>query len=158
MITVLACHPAIFLEPLDAFGSETLINIELKGQRKKDSKLAEKVCEIVNKMTFGERVWFSSFDVYLLEQTRKYSPGVPNGFLFTNRSTTPNKNLGPSLIEAVHPYFRVIGKKYVSRMHNDGLRVAVWTVDKLKVAGKCFEANVDVIISNDPGKLINGLC
>lgn len=145
-------------EVLDTIGNDTLINIEIKAHHQKKSNLAEKVCALVNKMSLTNNVWFSSFNANLLHQTRKYSPKIPNGYLYTVHSPVTKFSIRALPLEAVHPHFSVINRKYVERMHRINKRVVTWTVDDLGIARKCFESNVDVIITNDPDKLIQELC
>ncbi len=144
-------------EVLDELGGKTIINIELKTLRTRDCHLAESVCALVKKMELEESVWFSSFRPSLLRQTRKNLPKVPNGYLYSTRSPAQSLMQITTPIEAVHPYYRTVDKKYVARLHNMEKRVAVWTVDDSDAAQRCFDANVDVIISNDPNKMIQTL-
>ena len=144
-------------EVLDEFGQTTLINIELKARYRKDPYLAESVCTLISKMGLADRVWFSCFNPYLLRQTRKLLPSIPNGYLYTIHSPIKRMKIANMPVEAVHPYFGAISKEYVSRMHNLNKRVVVWTVDDLEVAQKCIAAKVDVIITNDPGSILHML-
>lgn len=141
-------------EVLEELGRKTLINIELKGLQRKELHLAESVCVLVKKMALEEHVWFSSFKPYLLHLTRKYLPKVPNGYLYTMQSPVNKFIRITTPIEAVHPYYRMVDRDYVSRMHGFDKRVVVWTVDDTETAQRCIDANVDVIITNDPEKMI----
>ncbi len=144
-------------EVLEEFGGTTIINIELKGLRRKESVLAERVCTLIKKMAVEEYVWFSSFNPYLLRQTRKYLPSVPNGFLYAVQTPINRLQMMTTSFEAVHPYFRMVTRKYVVSMHRMHKRVVVWTVDDIETAQRCVQFNVDVIITNDPEKLIHNL-
>lgn len=55
---------------------------------------------------------------------------------------------GPSIeILRAHP-------KYVSRVHDKGGQVHVWTVDKKADVSLCLELGVDAIITNRPGRVV----
>jgi glycerophosphoryl diester phosphodiesterase len=138
----------------DTLGDKILMNIELKENHANDEILAQKVCKLVEEKAMEENVWFSSFSKKLLRLTRQYLPEVPNGYLFTVRSPVTRIRLFALPVEAVHPHYNGISEGYVTRMHNLEKRVAAWTVDDIEVAQKCIDAGVDVIITNNPEKLL----
>lgn len=143
-------------EVLDAIGNKILINIELKASRK-ENMLVEKVCELIEKMDVSRSVWFSCFNHRYLRKARKILPTIPNGYLFAVRTLLQRIHEKSTPIEAVHPYFRIVTQRYVEHLHQRNKRVAVWTVDDVDTALKLKEINVDAIITNDPGALIDQL-
>jgi len=138
-------------------GQQTLINIELKDQGGRAEGLEAAVVEVVRRMEMQERVWFSSFKPYALVEARKHAPEIPCGLLYGPL------NMGARLLapvtphEALHPYFPLVSEASVTRAHGRGLRVAVWTLDDEQVARQFADWGVDVIITNEPDKLLAAL-
>lgn len=143
-------------EVFDSIGNKTLINIELKASSN-GYLLGEKVCQLIATMGVGGSVWFSSFNYKYLKQARKVLPSIPNGYLFSVRTLLQRIIEKSTHFEAVHPYYRCVTQKYVERVHRKNQRIAVWTVDDVEAAYKLKDMNVDVVITNEPAKLLKHL-
>ncbi len=144
-------------ETLATLNQQLLFNIELKPAGKRSIELVNAVAEIIQRLHLNRRVWFSSYEPYLLYRMRALRPEIPGGILcyppilFSQLLSliTPH--------EALHPYFELISEKMVRRAHRRGIRLATWTVDSLDVAQQLAGWGVDVLISNEPDKLLKAL-
>jgi len=141
-------------EVLAEVGQRLFINIELKAPPHDTHQLEAKVAALVQRMGMQNRVWFSSFKPYMLQQIRKYAPEIPCGLLYGPLA------LGSLLFapltphEALHPQAQMLTPGMVRRAHRRGLRVITWTVDDLQDAWLFSAWGVDGIISNEPEKLV----
>ncbi|MBC7643472.1 MAG: glycerophosphodiester phosphodiesterase [Flavobacterium sp.] len=129
------------------------INIELKS-----FKAAEKVVELIEKYV-KERKWeyndfvVSSFDWNALQQVRFLNDKIQIGVL-----TATDLDLAfafAKLIKAktINPYFQLLNKENVTKIHNKELEIHTWTVNKASDISKMRILNVDAIISDFPDRI-----
>ncbi len=144
-------------DALSTLGQRLLFNIELKPAGQRSVELVAAVAEIVQRLKMSRRVWFSSYETYLLYRMHVLLPAVPCGILCYPPTLFSRLLSLVTPHEALHPNFRLISKKMVRRVHRKGLRLATWTVDSLEVAQQLADWGVDVLISNEPGKLLKAL-
>ncbi len=141
-------------EVLAEVGQRLIINIELKPSTKSSGGLEEAVVAVVRRMGMLERVWFSSFKPYALYWIRQQEPAVPCGLLYSPL-TFCSRLLAPvTPHEALHPHHSLVREAVVRRAHRRGLRVVTWTVDDEDKAKRFAEWGVDVIITNEPERLL----
>lgn len=141
-------------EVLAEVGQRLIINIELKPSTKSSGGLEEAVVAVVRRMGMLERVWFSSFKPYALYWIRQQEPSVPCGLLYSPL-TFVSRLLAPvTPHEALHPHRSLVREAMVRRAHRRGLRVVTWTLDDEDQAQRFAEWGVDVIITNEPERLL----
>jgi len=141
-------------EVLAEVGQRLIINIELKPSTRGSGGLEEAVVAVVRRMGMLERVWFSSFKPYALYWIRQQEPSVPCGLLYSPL-TFGSRLLAPvTPHEALHPHHSLVRESLVRRAHRRGLRVVTWTVDDEDKAKRFAEWGVDVIITNEPERLL----
>ncbi len=141
-------------EVLAEVGQRLIINIELKPSAKSSGGLEEAVVAVVRRMGMLERVWFSSFKPYALYWIRQQEPAVPCGLLYSPL-TFVSRLLAPvTPHEALHPHRSLVREAMVRRAHRRGLRVVTWTLDDEDKAQRFAEWGVDVIITNEPERLL----
>jgi len=109
--------------------------------------------DVLHKLDVVEKVAVQSFDWIFLEQLRELAPEIRIGAL-------GKKKIGEKKIAEVlklKPDF--IGWKAkdlrqgdVERFHEEGIKVAVWTVDAPSEIRKFVSWGVDAIITNDPAR------
>ncbi len=139
---------------LAALPPDFLINIEIKSIGRRDAALEMAVAAAVQKADAQRRVWFSSFKPYSLFLMRQLLPGAPCGLLY-DRSSITSLLLRPfTPCDALHPYHGDLTPQRVLQMHRAGLRVGVWTVDDPARARLLADWGVDIIISNEPDRLL----
>ena len=144
-------------ELLAELGQQLLFNIELKPAGKQSRELVNAVAEQVEQLAMTTRVWFSSYEPYLLYRMRSLLPEVPCGILYYPPTFFTRLLSLVTPHEALHPNFKLISKRLVKKVHRKGQRLVTWTVDQLDVAQKLTEWGVDVLISNEPDKLLRAL-
>ncbi len=102
------------------------------------------------------RIRVMSFSQLSVRRVRALAPGLPTVFLmdrvplrFRDGSLPFGAGIaGPSIdIIRAHP-------SYVARLHAQGARVHVWTVDQPEDVELCLRLGVDAIITNRPGAVL----
>lgn len=127
------------------------INIELKGGMGTEGNMEKRVLELVEEMSMGRRVLYSSFDHYCLSRIKSLLPTAKTGLLYSNRMYEPWIYAGELRASALHPKFSTVkGAAYIKNAHEVGLKVNVWTVDSPKDMKKAIAFGVDGIITNVP--------
>jgi glycerophosphoryl diester phosphodiesterase len=107
--------------------------------------------EILEKMGVIEKVAVQAFDWDFLRDLRKLSPGLELGAL-GEKKISDEKLLAIVEMKVGFVGWKAQGLKRgdVERLHANGIKVAVWTVDDPKEIRKFVSWGIDAIITNDP--------
>ncbi|MBQ9789463.1 MAG: glycerophosphodiester phosphodiesterase [Lentisphaeria bacterium] len=110
-----------------------------------------------------ERIVIISFKEDALQNINKLTPGFKTNLLCTIKNSEENpeklelsaddlikklKALGVSGVDA--NVGTAIDKKYISQVQKAGLEFHVWTIDKIEVAQKLYDAGINSITTNRP--------
>lgn len=141
-----------------------IMNIEIKPPLDGDMTIVAKTIEAVKAHGLFDKLLISSFSADVLVECKRVDPKCKTGYLYA-----PNKKhfythllfgyVGfAKKIKAdyMHPHFLSVNRRYVRRLHKNGIGINVWTVDKENIALKLLKLGVDGIITNDP-IMVNGL-
>jgi len=126
---------------LDAFGTECLLNIELK-----DVGIAAEVKRLLLERRLERHVIVSSFT---WEELRRLPPEVPTGLL----SLSAGGALPAALelrADAIHPRRDLVTPSLVAAAHEAKLRVHVWTVNDPAEVRRFEQMAVDGIFTDFP--------
>lgn len=125
------------------------INIEIKTSTLQD-KIAEKVLAVVFENGYIEKVLISSFAPRVLKKVNKLTSEIPTALLyhypihFNIVKTLKNLNV----VALIHNY-KFTTQKIVEKIHNVGLKIFVYTVNKPEDIVKMVNIGVDGIITDD---------
>lgn len=128
------------------------VNVELKTTELLYPELPQKLICIARDFAMEDRVLYSSFNHYSLQEIMKIDPKVKTGLLYNLGIVDPwvyAKHLSAS---AIHPHYFIISAlpDTVARCHDNGIMVNVWTVDNPKAIAFMIQCGVDAIITNKP--------
>jgi glycerophosphoryl diester phosphodiesterase len=139
-------------EVLEAVGRKVLINIELTNYATPFDGLVQEVAELVKKHALQERIIFSSFYFPNLMAAHRLLPTVPCAQLILDGGAGWLQRLAARFIEldAEHPYTTDVDEALVTRAHNRGRRVHVWTVNDPADMRRLRSCEVDGIFTDDP--------
>lgn len=149
---------------IDAFKAvrdreEIKINLDLKS-----IKNLSAVQELAEKERLIERVFFTGVDVNWIRPVMAQSPLIP---YYLNATTDKNRRnsleyaqlFADKLVElkciGLNCSFVEISKALVDALHDKGLLVSVWTVDKKSDMKEMQSLSVDNITTRKPDKLFN---
>lgn len=139
-------------------------NIEMKSQPAKPElqpppeHYARLVAATIRKHKLEQRVIVQSFDFALLRALRAAAPelrcaalyaGLPRDF------TELSREAGNTPI--VSPHYSLVTPERVKQAHDAGIQVVPWTANTPELWDKLIAAQVDAIITDDPGALIDHL-
>ena len=157
--TALGFRPAripLLEEVFEALPKASLLNVELKCDRADDRGLALEVGRLIDRRNEFDRVLVSSFNPLCLLRLARSFPSVQRGLLIDpERRWFSQAWLWQPLVgrDAIHPHHSQCTPERVGFWHRQGLKVATWTVDDGQRARTLAQMGVDLLITNQPGKL-----
>ena len=132
--------------------SALFVNIELKTTERLYPELPEKLSSLVKEYGMGERVIYSSFNHYSLQEMKKIDSRAQIGLLYQLGMVDPWVYANYIHADAIHPHYFIIATlpETVERCHENGVKVNVWTVDDPQAVKLMLKCGVDGIITNKP--------
>lgn len=144
---------ATLQEVLDLLDANYMLNIELKGTNTAGSVNKIILDYIKNRGWNKDQFIISSFRWDELRDFYKLNPEIPIGIL-TEEDPLKATNIAREVnAVAIHPYFKYLNKKVVDSIHDEGLKVYTWTVNKPEDIQKMLVAGVDAIITDFPERV-----
>ena len=133
-------------------GGRLLMNVELTNYLTPQDDLVDRVVDLVRRHRMESKVLLSSFFRRSLVRAKKLAPDIPCGHLV---APTPLmlRDLfegAPVATEALHAYQGLVGPWLVRRLHGQGRRVFVFTVNDPRRLRAMWRIGVDGVITDDP--------
>ena len=153
-------EPILTLEEvLLDYGARTRLLIEIKPETSSGSHtvnryLAQMVPDMIKKIipqALIDQMMLLSFDPAILAKAMAGAPGLKYGL---NLETDKYKTIGtPGNLYAVSLPIRKINAGFVNHCHTDGIVVMTYACNSKKQFDKALSMGVDVIMTNDPGRI-----
>lgn len=139
-------------------GDIEIMNIEIKPPLDGNLEIVAKTINAVKEKGLFDKLLISSFSSEVLIECKRIDPNCKTGFLYA-----PNKphfyktmlfgyvNFAKKIkADYLHPHFAAVTRSYVKKLHKNGIKVNVWTVDNPKIAVKLLKYGVDGLITDLP--------
>lgn len=139
-------------EALEALPT-AVVNVELKGARLGDPRLARAVAGILRGGRAAGRVVVSSFDWALLASFRLAAPEVATGLLFEARSARRRLVRPVAALlrpQALHPELALVTEARARAWSAAGRPMVVWTVDEAAELERMCALGAAAVITNVP--------
>lgn len=141
-----------------------IMNIEIKPPLDGKMEIVEKTINAVKAHGLFKKLLISSFDPNVLIECKRLDPECKTGFLYApNKSFFYTKMLFGYVefakeikADYLHPHYLSVNKRYVKRLHENGIGINVWTVNKPETVSKLLRLGVDGIITDVP-QMVNAL-
>lgn len=129
-----------------------MVNVELKENAWDGGfTVIPKVLELEEKYGMVGRVFYSSFNHYVLREMKSCSSEIPVGLLYAAALVDVWDYATSVPADAIHPnYLTLLDPELVPRCHAAGIAVRPWTVNEEADLRAMFAAGVDAVITNDP--------
>ncbi len=140
-------------EVFEAIGQETFINVELKNGFSFTDNLPAKVAAQVQDHDMQERVWFASFNPFVLFRIQRLMPEIPIGLLTIGGGLGSFTRLvfGSLLShQSLHPHRGDVSEKLLASAQRKGRRLYTYTVNQAQDMTDLFNLGVDGIFTDDP--------
>jgi glycerophosphoryl diester phosphodiesterase len=144
-------------EVLQLAHDRVLVNIELKkGDYGKWTilDLADRALLEVEKAGMADRVLFSSFDPSVLERLLRANPRMPVAYLYNRPWNFPGEVTEGRPFQALNCRKTVLTRENISRAHEEGVRIGVYTLNTEEEMERFIDLKVDAIITDYPDRLI----
>ena len=132
---------------------DSFFNMDLKV-----NQIEEKVLKKINSHNALERVCLGSFNSKVIKKINSLEPkiltsmGISQVIMY---KFFQKKNISKLIqIPTRWSGIKVITKKFIDRLHNDGLKVHVWTINKEKEMQSLIDLGVDGIMTDNASGLI----
>ena len=139
-------------------------NIEIKSKTGKTEgknwpeyhEFVDKCIELLLSMNLGDRLVVQSFDVRALNYMHEKYPELILSYLVDEDDTDFEKymsllNFTPQWLS---PHFSTTDDELCSKVHDKGMKIVPWTVDRAEDISRMIELGVDAIISNYPDRVL----
>lgn len=127
------------------------VNIELKTGILWYEGIEKKTMDLVKKLDMQDRVIYSSFNHYSIEEVRRLDPTAETAYLFSDVIFEVEKYAAHRGVDGLHPaLWHVKMADFLTDYLNSGLAVRVWTVNRPEDMRMLMERGVDAVITNDP--------
>ncbi len=144
-------------EVLELTKGRSLLNIELKSGGPGSyaiTDLADRSLQAVQQAGMLHQVLFSSFDPSGLERIQQRNPAIPTALVLNQLWTFPRDVTGGKSFTMLNGRKSVVNSVNISRAHQEGIKIMVWTLNDEKEMEEFIALGVDGIITNYPDRLI----
>lgn len=127
------------------------INVELKTGIFWYKDLEKKVLELTKEMEMEDRVIYSSFNHYSIQQMKKIVPEAETAYLYSDVILNVAEYAKNTKVDGLHPaVYHVKMADFLKEYLGSNLNVRVWTVNEKADMKWLIDAGVTAIITNYP--------
>ena len=140
-------------EVLDILPNDMMLNIEIKDTARKHSNIEEKMLEVLKKYPEKfDNIIVSSFHHDKIKRLQELEPKLKLALLTDSEFIEIEKYLSTNGLNSFsyHPEINLISKEDVEILHEKGIKVFVWTVNKEEDLAYLIKLGVDGVITNYP--------
>lgn len=147
-------------EVLDLVGNRCRVNIEIKSLDPYANDASAAVVAVVRQRQLYDQVIISSFNPISLLKVRHLDPKIAVGMLYDDEMPAFLRTVwagAPLRPEAQHPEHTLIDAAYMAWARALPCAVNTWTVNDVEEARRLASLGVDVIMSDLPDQIMEGL-
>ena len=140
-------------EVLDILPKDMMLNIEIKDTARHHTNIEEKMLEVLKKYPDKfENIIVSSFHHDKIKKRQKLEPKLKLALLTDSEFIEIEKYLSSNGLSSYsyHPEINLISKEDVEKLHDSGVKIFVWTVNKEEDLNYLVKLGVDGVITNYP--------
>lgn len=135
-----------------------IMNIEIKPPLDGNLEIVKKTIDAVKEKGLFDKLLISSFSPEVLVECKRIEPKCKTGLLYAPNKLFYLKKMLFGYVkfaksinaDYLHPHFFAVTKHYVKKLHKNGIKVNVWTVNKPEIAEKLLKYGVDGLITDLP--------
>lgn len=135
-----------------------IMNIEIKPPLDGNMDIVKKTIDAVKEKGLFDKLLISSFSPEVLVECKRIEPKCKTGFLYAPNKVFFYKKMLFGYVkfaksinaDYLHPHYLSVTKHYVKKLHKNGIKVNVWTVNKPETAEKLLKFGVDGLITDLP--------
>lgn len=116
---------------------------------------AQLVLDVLKSKNILDRSIIQSFDLRSVQAVKKLAPDATTSLLIANvKGVKKNLRLLGFNPDYYSPQFRLVSKRTVNKLHKEGIKIAVWTVNEKSDIDKMKSLGVDAIITDYPDRAL----
>jgi glycerophosphoryl diester phosphodiesterase len=149
---------------LNKLSGSIIYNIEIKSKKQTDGlfhpypqKYVELLLKEINDLGITNRCIVQSFDIRPLHTIHKNYPKIKLGYIIRYNSFETNMCQIDFIPNFYVAHYSLVHDTLVQQVHNAGMQLFVWTVNREKEMDRILNLNVDSIITDYPDILIQKL-
>ena len=137
----------------DEFGNSIMYKIELKHSSKVYPGIEEMLLEEINKRSLNDRVQVISFDFDSLKNIRELNDKIALGLIIFGKPVWFIEIARKLNAEWLQAFYGLIYPEDVKIVHDNGLKLGVWTVNESEEIQRYCRIGIDDITSDFPNLL-----
>jgi len=140
-------------EVLDILPKDMMLNIEIKDTARHHTNIEEKMLDVLKKYPDKfENIIVSSFHHDKIKKLQVLEPKLKLALLTDSEFIEIEKYLSSNGLSSYsyHPEINLISKEDVEKLHDRGMKIFVWTVNKEEDLNYLVKLGVDGVITNYP--------
>lgn len=122
------------------------LNLEVKYNGHESSEFLTNIVKAVEQNNYVEDCVITSFHYEFVNEVKKMNPAIKTGYIFSDPLINTDDYPDVDLFSV---YYEILNEDLVKRIHRQGKKIHVWTVNEKLDIIKCRELKVDNIITND---------
>ena len=131
------------------------VNIELKTGIYWYPGIEKKTIELVCELGMEEKVIYSSFNHYSIQEVKRLDPKAETAYLYSDVILNVENYAKDTGVHGLHPaVYHLKMSDFLRKYKESGLSVRVWTVNDEADMRTFIEENLEAVITNYPDKAI----
>ncbi|MDA2930194.1 glycerophosphodiester phosphodiesterase [Acidobacteria bacterium AH-259-O06] len=127
--------------------------IEIKQGRGLPHGFEKRLIQAIQEHNILSRVIVQSFNHAAVRKVKEENPSIATGALIDYRSPDPVSEVKAAGAETLGLKSSLVTREVIEKAHRNGLRVFVWTVNKLARIRKMLTLGVDGVITDYPSRV-----
>lgn len=127
--------------------------IEIKQGRGLPHGFEKRLIQAIQEHNILSRVIVQSFNHAAVRKVKEENPSIATGALIDYRSPDPISEVKAAGAETLALKSSLVTREVIEKAHRNGLRVFVWTVNKLARIRKMLTLGVDGVITDYPSRV-----
>lgn len=151
-------------EVIETVKGKCKLLIEVKRVKTKNPEIEAKIIQLIDKYKAYNWCVVQSFETEVIKNIQAIDKSVECHKLVTMNLSVLPLHLDSRIktgtiykyktVQAINPYFKMLNKRKVDKIHSRGQKIITWTVNEKEDMKRMIEMGVDGIITNYPDRLI----
>jgi len=151
-------------EVIQAINGQCKLLIEVKHVKSKKQEIENKIVQLINKYNAYNWCIVQSFETQVIKNIQALDKSIECHKLVTMNISVLPLHIDSRIktgtiykyknVQSINPYFKMLNKRKVKKIHSYGQKVITWTVNEPEDMKRMIEMGVDGIITNYPDRLI----
>lgn len=151
-------------EVIETIKGKCKLLIEVKRVKTKKPEIEAKIVQLIDKYNAQNWCVVQSFETQVVKNIQTLDKSIECHKLVTMNISVLPLHLDSRIktgtiykyktVQAINPYFKMLNKRKVNKIHSRGQKIFTWTVNEQEDMKRLIDMGVDGIITNYPDRLI----